>query len=322
MFPWTDAAREAIADDGVGIEDLLADPDHGAVKRAVERIDHAIENGYAGSPALDAADELCSYPVARVIVSYLTDVEETIVPAFAAAEARTFRDRATHQIDSDRIDVHLADFVAEFDISMVQDADGDQLYVAVEDYLGHAPDASLTDQPVSNGNVPVSRRDTLEILEAACRDRVSENLPHDVPDALGRAVEPVASDLRDRLTREDVPTGFPVVNPTHFPPCLNAALRAAQAGDDLHPMAEHALVSFLTACGMDATTIATLTGGGLSEARVSVKQRHLGDGEDLLFEPPSCETMVANGCCIEPDDVCETIENPHSYYDAVIDDGE
>lgn len=321
-FPWFRTAQEALTDSEVGIEDLLTDPEHGAVQRAIERIENALDGGTVGPPALNAADELCSYPVARVLVSSLAETEDTIIPAFAAAEARTFRERARDRIESERDDLRLADVVAEFDVTVTQDADEEaQLYVSVGDYLNHAPDASLTDAPMAGGSVPVGRSELLRILEAACEERVAANLPHDLPDALRETAESVAASLRDRLEPESVPAGFEDVLPGEFPPCLRAALRDAQSGEELHHTAELALVSFLTACGMDADAISMLTGGGLAASRVSVQQRHLADEDGaLLFEPPSCHAMKANDCCVDPDDLCEEIDHPHRYYAAVLTD--
>jgi len=200
----------------------------------------------------------------------------------------------------------------------------------------------LVNREVADGEVRSTADGLIRILEAAVERRVADGLPFEVRgsdggDAIADALDPAVSELRSLLNDHDA-AGDPSVEtvvPALFPPCMKALVRRARSGESLSDHAEFSLVSFLVALGMDADDVATLLGveaeetdgdsGGSAGRRTRIETRveYLGDADGTQYPPPSCATMKSYGDCVDPDERCETISHPLSYYtDALRDAGE
>jgi DNA primase large subunit len=128
-YPFFASAREAVAEAGVSLPELVAG-DAPAVERARERVERALLEGtvasesgaFPGESAYDAGAELLSYPIARILVSLLDS--DPAIEKYAAAEAATAMDRVRRDLDADdelrsvsSATVGLDDLLAEFDLA-------------------------------------------------------------------------------------------------------------------------------------------------------------------------------------------------------------
>ncbi|WP_417351705.1 DNA primase [Halobellus marinus] len=178
-------------------------------------------------------------------------------------------------------------------------------------------------------------------------------------DAIAEALAPAVSELRSLLNDHGATRGSNVetVVPALFPPCMKTLVRRTRSGEALPDHTEFSLVSFLVALGLDGEEVLTLldvdgaddstperegAGGsdgaadssdkadsndesGANERRERIETRveYLTEGDGTQYPPPSCATMKAYGDCVDPDERCETISHPLSYYmDAVRDAGD
>ncbi|MGQ4556391.1 DNA primase [Halobellus sp. GM3] len=189
----------------------------------------------------------------------------------------------------------------------------------------------LVNREVASGAVSVTDDELTRIVEAAVHRRVAAGLPIEVRgsdggDAIADALEPSVSALRSLLNDHDVASESRVeaVVPALFPPCLKTLVQRARSGESLPDHSEFSLVSFLVALGMDAADVTTLLdSGGEQSDRLETRVEYLADGDGTQYPPPSCSTMKAYGDCVDPDERCETISHPLSYYtDAVRDAGD
>jgi len=100
---------------------------------------------------------------------------------------------------------------------------------------------------------------------------------------------------------------------------MRTLVRRARDGDDLTTTAEFSLTSFLVALGMDAGEVTTLLDlDGDAADRIGTRVEYLTERDGTQYPPPSCATMQAYGDCVDPDERCDTIAHPLSYYtDAV-----
>ena len=128
-YPFFASAREAVAEAGVSLPELVAG-DAPVVERARERVERALLEGtvasesgaFPGESAYDAGAELLSYPIARILVSLLDS--DPAIEKYAAAEAATAMDRVRRDLDADdelrsvsSATVGLDDLLAEFDLA-------------------------------------------------------------------------------------------------------------------------------------------------------------------------------------------------------------
>ncbi|MEF8773374.1 MAG: DNA primase large subunit PriL [Halobacteriales archaeon] len=317
-YPFLDAAREAVDEAGVDLADLVADGGP-VVERAVERVETCLHEGTVGDPHRDPRTELLSYPASRVLVS-LVD-QPVLVRRYAAAEARTAHGRFVRDLDDDGLrsaggrELTLSYLLAEFDLSSQVRETGDGYRVGVGPYLRLSVELDgeqwrLVDRPLADGEVPLSRDELLALLREAVRERVAEGLPFDVPDAVAAGLESEVDRIEGLLADRRLPgrDDLDAVVPEAFPPCIDALLARAAAGESLSHHSRFALVAFLTNLGIEAETVAGVFATDAETARYQAER--VGEG----YAPPSCATMVALGDCVDKDERCETIDHPLSYY--------
>ena len=329
-YPFLSGAREAVAALSVAPTEL-ARADAPAVERGAERVERALMAGRVDAEEPERwrpRDELLSYPVARVLVSLLDD--DAAARKYAAAEATTARTRLEADAEADDPDLRtvesgtlsLTDALREFDVGdAVRARDDGRFGVEVDVYLRLSdPTAGerwrLVNRELADGRVPVERDELFELLEARIRARVAEGLPIPVggeagetlADALAEEVARLRTLLADRApTVERGP-----VDESAFPPCVEALLERARAGEALPPRSRFALVAFLVDLGMDKERVAEET--GLDPAAVEFPVTVLADGDGSQYPMPSCETMDAQGDCVNTDAVCDRVAHPLAYY--------
>ena len=353
-YPFFEGAREAVREADLSPA-ALVEADAPAVERGRERVERALMEGTvaAAEPrGWDTDTEVLSYPVARILVSLLDT--PAAVEKYATAEAATARERfeadfaAEDDLESaGRTRASLDGVLREFDLdrtvrperdgpsgrrSRGGNRDPTHHWVGLGAYLDLASAGwggrwRLVNREVTNGEVRVTHEELSRLLEAAVERRVASGLPLEVRgseggDAIAEALSPAIADLRELLNDTDAAgrTSVEAVVPALFPPCMRTLVQRAREGEDLPATAEFSLTSFLVALGLDHEDVATLldTADGETADRIGTRIEYLAERDGTQYPPPSCATMKAYGDCVDPDERCETISHPLSYYtDAV-----
>ena len=352
-YPFFEGAREAVREAELSPAALVR-TDAPAVERGRERVERALMEGTVASEdprRWDVDTEVLSYPIARILVSLLDS--PAAVEKYAAAEAATASERFETDFAADddpgsagraraSIDAVLREFDLADAVRPEREAAGagrrrggsrrpDHYRVGVGPYLDLADPGwgrrwRLVNREVAAGEVRVSADDLSRLLEAAVERRVAAGLPFEVGgseggDAIAEALSSAVADLRELLndTGDAGRTSVEAVVPALFPPCMRTLVRRARDGDDLTTTAEFSLTSFLVALGMDAGEVTTLLDlDGDAADRIGTRVEYLTERDGTQYLPPSCATMQAYGDCVDPDERCDTIAHPLSYYtDAV-----
>jgi DNA primase large subunit len=354
-YPFFEGAREAVREAEISPAALVRDGAP-AVERGRERVERALMEGTVASEEprrWDTDTEVLSYPIARILVSLIDT--PAAVDKYAVAEAATARERfdADFAADGDldtagRARASLDEVLREFDLrETVRPERGDpaksgrrrrsssreptHYWVGLGSYLdlveaGWGGRWRLVNREVAAGEVRVTAADRSRLLEAAVERRVASGLPFEVGgseggDAITAALAPAVADLRELLNDHDAAgrTSVEAVVPALFPPCMRTLVQRARDDGDLPTTAEFSLTSFLVALGMDAADVRTLLDAdGEAAERIGTRVEYLAERDGTQYPPPSCATMKAYGDCVDPDERCETISHPLSYYtDAV-----
>jgi DNA primase large subunit len=359
-YPFFEGAREAVREAELSPATLVRDGAP-AVERGRERVERALMEGTVASEEprrWDTNTEVLSYPIARILVSLIDT--PAAVEKYAVAEAATARERFDTDFAADddldgagRARASLAAVLREFDVGDVvrperEDPAGSgrrgrssrrgptHYWVGLGSYLdlaeaGWGQRWRLVNREVAAGEVRVTADDLSRLLEAAVERRVASGLPFAVRgseggDAIAEALAPAVSDLRELLNDHDTAGRLSVekVVPALFPPCMRTLVQRARDDGDLPATAEFSLTSFLVALGMDAGEVTTLLDvDGDAADRIETRVEFLAERDGTQYPPPSCATMKAYGDCVDPDERCETISHPLSYYtDAVREAGD
>lgn len=329
-YPFLEAARAAVEDADVDLLEIVEDPTDPVRERARLRIDEAIRSGRVDDPRRDVTVEVLSYPLARVLVSLID--RPALTARYAEAEAARAYDLFTDELergatlrrdDGERLtlDMLLTEFELEEPVSP-----GEGGYrIDVWAYLSLATELGagrwqLVNRPLEAGAVPITRTELFTLLREAVRRRVADGLPLAVPDPVATALETEVERIGTTLADVSIPGQIDVVDPAAFPPCIEALLARADAGQSLPAHSTFTLVSFLAAIGMDPGQIAARFDEWLSAEELQDRFERLhGETRTAAYPPPSCETLQTYGDCVNMDALCEQIAHPLEYYQARLD---
>ncbi|MFB6266769.1 MAG: DNA primase regulatory subunit PriL [Halodesulfurarchaeum sp.] len=332
-YPFLDAAKAAVEDAAVDLGEVVSD-DEEVVERARERVTRALTEREVGPANRATRVELLSYPVARVLVS-LTDAD-VVRRRYAAAEAATAFERFTEDFSEDEIrsvrtgQVSREDLLREFDLGGSVRATEDGFLVGVPAYLELAASLRqdkwrLPRRRLEEGMVPVTPPELDRLLQQAVQRRVADGLPLSVPDGIATELSGVVDDIERTLEELDLTRDIDTVVPELFPPCMQHLLDRIQRGDHLEHHSRFAITSFLTNIGLSTEEIVDLyeVNPGFGEEMTRYQTDHIrGDSSPTAYTAPSCATMKAYGDCVNPDDLCDSISHPLSYYEVKLDDAD
>ncbi|MFB6133020.1 MAG: DNA primase regulatory subunit PriL [Halanaeroarchaeum sp.] len=333
-YPFMEGAREAVEEAGVDLTDVVA-TDQDVVERALERVTRSLTDREVGPMARSTRVELLSYPVARVLVSLVdADVARR---RYATAEAATAADRFRAEFDDDAEmrsvgTTHLSRDVLlrEFDLSVAVRRNGEAYRMDVGSYLEYTAslrgdDWRLTARALADGTVSIDADDLDRILEKAIEDRVLADLPLSVPDPIAEELEREVATVEETLADLEFTRDIDTVVPELFPPCMQHLLDRVQRGDHLPHHSRFAITSFLTNVGLATDEIVDLyqVNPGFGREMTRYQTDHIrGDSSPTEYTAPACATMKAYGDCVNPDDLCDAISHPLSYYEVKLDDAD
>lgn len=322
-YPFLEAARDAVRDEAPPIDELLQTGSRSAaLDRAIERIEHALTGETVGEVHTDHEVEVLSYPLARIVVSLLDD--NRVTRRFAAAEARTAAIRFRNDLEAEHPPANAIDrqrLLDEFHLRVIE-IDRD-LTVDILRYLELITQLDdqrwrLVNRVVDHGRVTIVEDELYILLEAAVQQRVQEGFPLEVPGRLADALQDATEAIEERLGRTQLPTEFDRIDPSLFPPCMEALLERVERGESLSSRSRFALASFLTSIGLAPADLDAVIEADIPEDLHTMAEAAVGEEGPTQFPPGSCETMVAYGDCINPDELCDRIDNPLAYYEAAL----
>ena len=334
-YPFLGESRAAVQEADVDLGRVVADDD-AVVERARERVVGALTARDIGERARSDRVELLSYPVARVLVSVVD--EHVLVRTYADAEAAAAHDRfTTDEADEtelksvgDDASISRAELLREFDLTDHVHATDRGYDVDAPTYLLlssslRADDWRLVNRALDDGRVPVTETELDALLEQAVRDRVAADLPLSVPESIEEPLEAEANAIRDVLSEMDLTREIDTVVPDLFPPCMQHLLDEVQRGEHLPHHSRFAITAFLANIGLTTDEIVEIysVNPGFGEEMTRYQTDHIrGESSPTEYTAPSCATMKAYGDCTNPDDLCDAISHPLSYYEAKLDDAD
>lgn len=329
-YPFFEEARDEVERQVDGFAGVVSDA---VLERAEERVSLAIERSTTGEIASNARVELFSYPVGRAVVSVVD--EHPVTRRYAWAESVTAHERFLDDLTSDATfgsvesaRVTFDELVEEFGMR-TREADEAGVYeMEVGDFLELSSGMSdeewkLVNRSVDDGWVRVTREDVLELSREAVRQRVSADLPLNVPDEVKEMVAPAVEGAQRTVDEAEITTEIDRVEETEFPPCMKTLLAEVRDGEHLEHHSRFAITSFLTNIGMSTDEIVETyeVNPGFGEDMTRYQTDHIrGDTGPTEYTCPSCATMVTYGDCRNKDELCETISHPLGYYRKKLDE--
>jgi DNA primase large subunit len=173
--------------------------------------------------------------------------------------------------------------------------------------------------------VRIEPRELDRLLQQAVEERVASGLPLDVPEPIADGLVDEVKTLESTLEDLDLTRDIDTVVPELFPPCMQHLLDRIQRGDHLPHHSRFAITSFLANIGLSTDEIVDIyeVNPGFGEEMTRYQTDHIrGDTSPTEYTAPSCATMKAYGDCVNPDDLCDNIAHPLSYYEVKLEDAD
>jgi len=185
------------------------------------------------------------------------------------------------------------------------------------------PRWNLPNRVLDHGFVYITRDEAARLIEEEVRTKILERsgrTPYEVPKLLGTRVERARGLVVKWL---GVPTKYELPRvplPEAMPPCVRHLIDSLDEGKNVQHMGRFTLASFLLNIGTGEEDVVRLfkPATDFSERMTRYQVEHIGGkrGGRTKYTCPMCTTLKTHGVCYKPDEICETIRNPLSYYKA------
>jgi len=322
-YPFLKAAAQYMKIPDLKIEDLTSPELEGILKRAEERVEEAILYARVSRKLKREDIEISSYPAAIVLAT--ATGSSFIKKRYALAESKQ-----AYEFLKDEPKGKILGFAQDFAWKLMLNEDARisfEFALNFTDYLRNTKHLrgkkwKLVNRLLSGGNVFLTRNETARLLSEEIRRHVEKSLEVEELPKLPTKIMEMAENI-NRLSVERIGKaemeGFPkTVVQTAFPPCIEALYQGVSSGRHLSHIGRFTLTSFLVNIGMSPESVVDLfrSFSDFNERMTRYQVEHIaGDrGSRTRYIPPRCDTLKTHGVCMNPDELCQTVRHPLSYY--------
>jgi len=322
-YPFLKEATKYLKIPDLRIEDLTNPELEEILKRAEERVEEAILYTRVSRKPEKADNEISSYPIAIILA--IATKSSFIQKRYALAEAKqTFEDL------KDEPRKKILAFAQNFEWKLAVNINDEIPYeftLHFTDYLRNTTHLrekkwKLVNRILSNANVYLTRNETARLLSEEVRRYIEKRLEikelPNFPPKIMETAEKIKNLSVEKIGKTEM-EGFPKTTvQTAFPPCINALYEAISTGRHLSHVGRFTLTSFLINIGMPTENVIELfkNFSDYSERMTHYQVEHIAGerGSRTRYTPPRCDTLQTHGVCINPDEICQKIRHPLSYY--------
>lgn len=333
-YPFLKDAVALVKTLDINLDDLI-DPSYSRVlDRAENRISQAILSGETTAELDDALSELVSFPIGNIFITAISD--EYLYRRYSLAEAVRAYKLLLDESEERLAKIARLDF--DWNLRLVQKNLDGRLYrfeIFFKDYLRNTtrfrePEWKIINRLMHDGYVLLTKREVSRLLQEEIQNEIANlfsgqrklNLPEPFRGRLNR-LQKLLDENRSKLTEGDLPSDLIM---EALPPCIKRAFEGLLAGRRESHMERFALVSFLINAGMNIENIVRLfvSVTDFDEQFTRYQIEHIAGlrGGRTKYTPPNCSTLKTHGVCYNPDQLCEYIRHPLSYYRAKIYDSQ
>jgi len=322
-YPFLKEAVRYLKIPDLRIEDLAAPELEDILKRAEERVEEAILYTRVSRKLEKADNEISSYPIAIILAT--ATKSNFIQKRYALAEAKqTFEDLREEPREK------ILAFAQNFGWKLVVNTNDKIPYeftLHFTDYLRNTAHLrerkwKLINRLLSSGNIYLTRNETARLLSEEVRKHIEKRLEArelpNFPPKIMETAEKIKKLSAEKIGKTEM-EGFPkTIVQAAFPPCIKALYSAISAGRHLSHVGRFTLTSFLINIGMPPEKVIDLfrSFSDFNERMTCYQVEHIAGerGSRTLYTPPKCTTLQTHGVCINPEETCQKIRHPLSYY--------
>ena len=324
-YPFLSEASEYVRELGLSIDELSTPEFSPVMDRAEKRLEEALSKGRVSGDVANENAEILSFPVSNLILSILG--EERARRRFALAEAK--RAYELLRLESPEKIEYIAATTFAWKVKRLDLKLGKRLYdfaLSLPDFLHNSihlrePRWNLPNRVLDHGFVYLTRDEAARLMEEEVRTKILERsgrAPDEVPKLFVSRVERARGLVIKWLgvqTKYELPK---VPLPEAMPPCVRHLIDSLDEGKNVQHMGRFTLASFLLNIGTGEEDVVKLfkPATDFSERMTRYQVEHIGGkrGGRTKYTCPMCTTLKTHGVCYKPDEICDTIRNPLSYY--------
>jgi DNA primase large subunit len=330
-YPFTKEARDYITGLNLTVAELV-DPDYGEILlRAEQRVEEALLDGevkWRGEPYYDI--EALSYPVAIMIVASIDD--DFLGRRYALAEAKRAYSLFRREQDPKRL-LEIAGTAFNWRVEELASEANPSYDYALHfvDYLRNASKLrsdpwKLVNRLMIKGLVFLKKDELARLLSEEVQQHVHATITSSPKIALPPLILPritritqILGERREAMRWEELPEKTMTAA---YPPCIKRLYDALLGGRHLSHVGRFALTSFLLHVGVDTEELIRVytSVSDFDERLTRYQTEHIAGkkGSGTKYLPPNCDTLKTHGLCPGPDEMCQRIRHPLSYYRAKV----
>jgi DNA primase large subunit len=304
------------------------------VKFAVSWVEENIDRKPHQVNLEDPESELLAYPLALVFVYGLK--KDWVINVFAAIEQKRIYSLLQKETNDFRIS-ELARRGFGWNLKPYRTYTKGEQYdsplkfsfsIDVKNFLEVAPQFhdltwKLVNRYLDGGEVYLQRDEAIRLLSGAAKNKILEKakeeeikrfkLPDQFKPHLMKLVNAV--DQRKDLYDENAPL---VWVEEARPPCIMAIVNDLEAGKNLSHMARFTITTFMLNVGKSVEDILQLFNkvADFDEGKARYQIEHIAGqiGSKQKYKMPKCDVLRSFGLCVGPNELCNDIWHPISYY--------
>ena len=327
-YPFIKETSEYIEKFDFKIEDFESSDYDETIDKATLRIKDSVSKPLKHIHPIENEDldtEILSFPIAILMMKNIRDTY--FQKRFALAESK--RASANLELESVEKIIEIASKNFRLNISKSEKS-SEILKMGFSNYLinaskFHEDKWKLVNRYLELGDVIVTKREAVRILEEEIRNHIQSKFENGTPVTLPQNIKNRISKLEKFFEQHKkkipIEQSLGKIDFEFFPPCMFGIHLDTLSGKNVPHFGRFSLTAFLINIGMNKEDIIKMytAATDFDENTTRYQVLHIAGltGGKTKYKPLKCANMQTHRLCINPNEICKRISNPLTYYKIV-----
>jgi DNA primase large subunit len=327
-YPFLKEASSFVERQGLTFADFSSSGYSGVVNKAIEWLTASIEGKTFVTDLRDPDTDILAYPLTLAFVYGLK--KDWLVNRFATSEQKRYDQLLKMEKPKQLVEVARDGFGWQLEPINAGPAERRlDFSLGVPEYLAvvpqfHSSTWKLVNRHLQSGRVLIRMEEAARLISGAAKNKIirrsqeEEVKKFEIPKVFEPHLEGIRKLVEERkkfYDDEETPIGL---WEEARPPCVVSIFNDLQAGKNLSHMARFTITTFLVNVGEDSEKVLELFSNvaDFDEGKARYQVEHIAGkiGSRMKYKMPKCDVLRSFGLCTNPNELCEDIWHPLSYY--------